>query len=221
MPSLTVWLLPCDTEPHSVLWETGSPATTSQSAWTLTSLHWEPIDPQRMPSPVPFTQSSHIWKFNRTSHETEYHICIWILDFQTWQTRDSFDRQSHLFHSTLEFSRDVYSATSYSCCTNMTAIPSMEITLLWSSGWQNHHWSDFKQWWEFISRGNQQSCRLVGREQLTAQNQQTQGAKVDFIKQESETHTSDLRWIRGIVSSSCESASQSVMDIRHLHLVKK
>ncbi len=47
-------------------WFSSSSKMTSQPTWTLSSLHLELTDPQRMPSPLPSTQFSHTLKITPT-----------------------------------------------------------------------------------------------------------------------------------------------------------
>ncbi len=76
----------CDTHLHSdeVLW--GSPAhqkhPSQPASSALTSLHSEPTHPQRMPSPLPSTQSS--LALNITTHTSE--CCLLILAQHSVQT---------------------------------------------------------------------------------------------------------------------------------------
>lgn len=59
--ALTLILMKCFTN-----WFTSTSRTTSQSAWTLTSLHWEPADPQDAISTVLYSVSTHLQE-NSTS----------------------------------------------------------------------------------------------------------------------------------------------------------
>lgn len=179
--------------------------TTSQVVWTLTSLHSEPSDPQRIStflllhrwrgSPLPsnqvFThleaQTSECCLLISAQHSTQcpplIKMIFWILAPLAcvphwpatgyWTSSDSFNCHSHLLRS---------SAQHQSSSGLSTQPPPWLQPLIWRvlccefSGRHHSHRLDIKQWWLFMLAVNQQSCRFVHRDQLTAQCQLNQGA---------------------------------------------
>ncbi len=128
---------------------------------------------------------------------------------------------SPLLWSTPEPPRAMCSAPSCSCSTPWLQSPTWRELCCEVCGQHHHHRPDYKQWWDLISGGNLQSCRMVHREQPTTQHQQNQGAHHWFWKK-GHTHPCLHQWSWGGTAQQFkvpgnQHYKEPVMDISHLH----
>ncbi len=160
-------------------WFSSTSKTTCQPAWTLTSLHSEPTDLHRMPSPLPSTQSSHT--LNITTPTSQ---CLLI------SVQHSV--QSPQWHFSVELppsSPLLFTLYTHDCKSRRVNFIYITSNQLGDSGKErhHHHWLDFKQWRDFMSEEINSLAQWCIENNLLLNISKTKELIIDFRKMEEKT----------------------------------